>query len=137
MCTTILALCLYGFYGSPLLSDHPFIRLEALSHPQLYSENTDLNSLIKAVQENPSRAVSWKNLADYYLEHRHYYESTLYYQEAWRQDLTNIDLKILYTYSLVLLHNGQLTPTIRTLLSELRKVPKLPLILEMLLKNQS
>jgi cytochrome c-type biogenesis protein CcmH/NrfG len=133
--TTLTSFLLYGNYGSPLLPDHPFIRLEALSQPMVDNEGDSLTSLIKTAQENPSDFQHWKNLGDYYRQHRHYYESSLYYREAWKSDPLNLDLKILYVHSLVLLNNGHLTPTIQSLLSEIEDSSTLPLILQSLKKK--
>lgn len=133
--TTLTSFLLYGNYGSPLLPDHPFIRLEALSQPMVDNEGDSLPSLIKIAQENPSDFQHWKNLGDYYRQHRHYYESSLYYREAWKLDPLNLDLKILYVHSLVLLNNRHLTPTIQSLLSEIEDSSTLPLILQSLKKK--
>ncbi len=133
--TTLTSFLLYGNYGSPLLPDHPFIRLEALSQPMVDNEGDSLTSLIKIAQENPSDFQHWKNLGDYYRQHRHYYESSLYYREAWKLDPANVDLKVFYTYSLVLLNNGKITQTIQMLLNEIDDTSKLPFLLKNLKKR--
>lgn len=119
--TLLLSGGLYGYYGSPFLSDHPFIRLEALSHPLLHNQRDDLENLIRTAQEKPLHSISWRNLANHYYHQHHYYESAIYYREAWRLDPNNLELKAFYTASLVLLNNGKLTSTSKELLNELKE----------------
>jgi cytochrome c-type biogenesis protein CcmH/NrfG len=135
--TLLLTFGLYGYYGSPSLPDHPFIRLEGITHPSLYKSHNDLDALLENVQKDPRNSALWRDLASYYQMHHHYYESTLYYREAWRLDPQNIDLKTLYTHSLVLLNHGKITPTTEKLLQELKNSRNLPLLLEKLKEKLS
>ena len=118
--TTLLALCLYIYKGSPNLPDHPFFYIEKMSaSPEKLSHRAEIPSLIQRTREHPRDPQNWAILGDRYHEEKHYYESALHYREAWRLDPQNNQYKNLYAQTLLILYHGKSNPTAQRLLREL------------------
>jgi cytochrome c-type biogenesis protein CcmH/NrfG len=120
--TTLLALGLYLYKGSPDLPDHPFFYIEKMSAPAAkLKHQAEIPTRIQQVIKNPTDYKNWQTLGDLYHEGKHYYESALHYREAWRLNPSNRQLKVLYTQGLVLFYHGKSSPTTRKLLAELKE----------------
>jgi cytochrome c-type biogenesis protein CcmH/NrfG len=118
--TTVLALCLYLYKGSPGLPDHPFFYIEKMSTPlSKLNHQKELPKCIQRTLQNPTDDKNWAELGALYHEGKRYYESALHYREAWRLSPQNKKLKVLYTQALVLLNHGERSLTTRRLLAEL------------------
>lgn len=125
--TILLSLGVYILKGSPDLPDYPFQTLKTITqHNTPLGRQHHTPFFIECVQKNPKDPQKWALLARHFFQMNHYYESALYYREAWQLDPKNLFFKLYYTQSLILLHKGVLSPTTQKLLSELRQEKELP-----------